>query len=41
MVADELNDLFGGSGTSIVACEQMGRACYSMELSEAYCDVIR
>jgi site-specific DNA-methyltransferase (adenine-specific) len=37
---DIVLDLFGGSGTSIIACEQMGRACYSMELSEAYCDVI-
>ncbi len=37
---DIVLDLFGGSGTSIVACEQMGRICCSMELSEAYCDVI-
>ena len=37
---DIVLDLFGGSGTSIIACEQMGRTCYSMELSEAYCDVI-
>lgn len=33
-------DLFGGSGTSIVACEQLGRKCYTMELDPHYCDVI-
>ena len=34
-------DLFGGSGTTIVACEQLGRCGYSMELDPKYCDVIR
>lgn len=33
-------DLFGGSGTTIIACEQNGRIAYSMELDEHYCDVI-
>ena len=33
-------DLFLGSGTSIVACEQNGRICYGLELDEKYCDVI-
>ena len=33
-------DLFGGSGTSIIASEQSGRKCYTMELDEHYCDVI-
>lgn len=33
-------DVFGGSGTSIVACEQLGRKCYTMELDPHYCDVI-
>lgn len=33
-------DLFGGSGTSIIACEQTGRKCYTMELDAHYCDVI-
>jgi len=32
-------DPFLGSGTSIVACEQVGRICYGMEISEAYCAV--
>lgn len=33
-------DLFGGSGTTLVACEQLGRKCYMMELDPKYCDVI-
>ena len=33
-------DLFGGSGTTMVACEQLGRKCYMMELDPKYCDVI-
>ena len=33
-------DLFGGSGTTIIACEQNNRIAYSMELDERYCDVI-
>lgn len=31
---------FGGSGTTMMACEQMGRVCYTMELDPQYCDVI-
>jgi site-specific DNA-methyltransferase (adenine-specific) len=37
---DIVLDLFGGSGTTIIACEQNGRVGYSMELDEHYCDVI-
>ena len=33
-------DIFGGSGTSIIACEQLGRKCYTMELDPRYVDVI-
>ena len=33
-------DLFGGSGSTLIACETAGRACYTMELDEKYCDVI-
>lgn len=33
-------DLFGGTGTTLVACEQLGRKCYMMELDPLYCDVI-
>lgn len=31
---------FGGSGTTLMACEQMDRICYIMELDPSYCDVI-
>jgi DNA modification methylase len=33
-------DLFGGSGSTLIACEKTGRRCYMCELSPAYCDVI-
>lgn len=33
-------DTFGGSGSTLMACEQLGRACYTVELDEKYCDVI-
>jgi site-specific DNA-methyltransferase (adenine-specific) len=34
-------DFFGGSGSTLIACEQTGRKAYLMELDEKYCDVIR
>lgn len=33
-------DVFGGSGSTLVACEQLDRICYTMELEPKYCDVI-
>lgn len=33
-------DGFGGSGSTLIACEQLGRVCYMAELDEHYCDVI-
>ncbi len=33
-------DLFGGSGSTLIACEQTGRKAFLMELDELYCDVI-
>jgi DNA modification methylase len=33
-------ELFGGTGTTLVACEQLNRKCYLMELDPHYCDVI-
>ena len=33
-------DLFGGSGTTLIACEKTSRHCRIMELDPAYCDVI-
>lgn len=37
---DIVLDLFGGSGTTMVACEQNGRSAYLMELDPRYADVI-
>lgn len=34
-------DLFGGSGSTLIAAERQGRTCYMMELDPKYCDVIR
>lgn len=34
-------DVFGGSGSTLVACEQLNRICYTMELNPKFCDVIR
>lgn len=34
-------DLFGGSGSSLIAAEQSNRICYTMELDPRYCDVIK
>lgn len=33
-------DLFGGSGSTLMACEQINRICYTMELDEKYASVI-
>ena len=38
---DAVLDPFGGSGTTIIACEKLGRTAYVMELDPRYCDVIR
>ena len=37
---DGVLDLFGGSGSTLIACEQLNRKCFMMELDEHYCDVI-
>lgn len=37
---DVILDLFGGSGSTLIACEQLNRKCFMMELDEHYCDVI-
>lgn len=34
-------DPFGGSGSTLIACEQLDRTCYMMELDPRYTDVIR
>lgn len=33
-------DPFGGSGSTLIACEQSDRICYTVELDEKFCDVI-
>ena len=38
---DIVLDTFGGSGTTLIACEQLDRKCFMMELDPKYCDVIR
>ena len=35
-----VQDLFGGSGSTLMACEQLNRKCYTMELDPKYVDVI-
>ena len=37
---DLVYDPFGGSGTTLLAAEDLGRVCYMMEIDPAYCDVI-
>jgi DNA modification methylase len=37
---DNIIDFFGGSGSTLMACEETGRTCYTMELDPGYADVI-
>lgn len=37
---DAVLDLFGGSGSTLIAAEQLKRKCYMMEIDQHYCDVI-
>lgn len=37
---DSILDCFGGSGSTLIACEQLNRKCYMAEISPEYCDVI-
>ena len=39
-VGDVVAEPFAGSGTTLIACEQLGRECRCMELDPSYCDVI-
>jgi len=38
---DVILDLFLGSGSTLITCQQTNRICYGMEIDEKYCDVIR
>lgn len=37
---DKVLDIFGGSGSTLLACEQLERKCYMMEIDPHYCDII-
>ena len=37
---DLVLDVFGGSGSTMIACEKTNRKCYTIELDPAFCDVI-
>jgi DNA modification methylase len=37
---DIVLDLFGGAGGVLIACEQLNRKCYTMEIEPIFCDVI-
>lgn len=39
-VDDIVYDSFGGSGSTLIACEQTGRVCYMMEIDPRYCEII-
>ncbi|MBY7736734.1 site-specific DNA-methyltransferase [Paenibacillus sp. P2(2022)] len=38
---DEVADFFGGSGSTLMTCEQMDRTCRTLELDPIFCDVIK
>ncbi|AJS59218.1 site-specific DNA-methyltransferase [Paenibacillus sp. IHBB 10380] len=38
---DEVADFFGGSGSTLMTCDQLGRTCRTMELDPIFCDVIK
>ncbi len=40
-IGDKVLDLFGGSGSTLIAAERAGRSAYLMERSPLFCDVIR
>ena len=39
-IGEKVLDLFGGSGSTIITCEQLNRKCYTMEYDPVYVDVI-
>ena len=40
LAGENVLDIFGGSGSTLIACEQTGRKAFLMELDPPYCDVI-
>ena len=41
VAGDAVLDPYAGSGTTLIACEQLGRRGYMVEVNPVYCDVIR
>ena len=39
-MSESVYEPFAGTGTTLIAAEQLGRKCYAMEISPSYCDVI-
>jgi DNA modification methylase len=39
-IGEKVLDLFGGSGSTLITCEQLNRNCYMMEYDPHYVDVI-
>ena len=40
LIDENVLDLFGGSGSTLIGCEQTGRKAFLMEIDALYCDVI-
>jgi DNA modification methylase len=40
-IGDNILDLFGGSGSTLIACEKLGRKSFLVEKDPVFCDVIR
>lgn len=39
-IGDKILDLFGGSGSTLIACQQTDRNCFMMEIDPRYCEII-
>jgi len=39
-IKDKVVDLFGGSGSTLIACQQLKRVCYMAEIEPIFCDLI-
>jgi len=39
-MSDIIIDPFGGSGSTLIACQKLNRKCFMMEIDPHYCDII-